>query len=334
MLTDMFRPLDGMPAGTTLIAKVAPAGKRPNKTPIFASGASDTRGFLTWLRTQCPSSLSAQLKAEKLMIVPETADGFRATVSVLRFLDGNKGVSFQTFSLPEDRQVSLLINNLGRQMPESVVREELEALGICVQGVMQLGSGRRNLDASKDRPLTPHFIVSVARGPGVQKVRSLSEICGLRVSVETYVAPKGPVQCKRCQRIGHLQGICGYAPRCVTCGETNLSGGCSTPNSSLNAAAAVASTRPTTGAAASGKRQKRRLQSKCPTNAPRPAVMPSSPAQTEWSRHSHPQSRRALDLVGTMLSEEVVFLRLPSQPFLNQLQHRSQGPSKVKNDRA
>jgi hypothetical protein len=31
--------------------------------------------------------LTAQLKAEKLMVVPSTADGFRATVSALSSLD-------------------------------------------------------------------------------------------------------------------------------------------------------------------------------------------------------------------------------------------------------
>ena len=63
----------------------------------------------------------------------------------------------------------------------------------------------------------------------MSKVRSLTELCGLRVSVETYVAPKGPLQCKRCQRFGHTQRNCGYAPRCVACGGPHLSGGCSTP---------------------------------------------------------------------------------------------------------
>ena len=75
-------------------------------------------------------------------------------------------------------------------MPESIVREELEALGIRVQAVLQLRSGRRDQDAAKDRPPTPHFVVSVARGPDVQKVRTLSELCALRVSVEKYMAPK------------------------------------------------------------------------------------------------------------------------------------------------
>jgi hypothetical protein len=139
------------------------------------------------------------------MLVPQTADGFRATVSALRSLDGSKGVSFHTFSLPEDRYVRLLLKHIGRNMPEDVVREELENLGIHVQGDLQLRSSLRDHEAAKARPLTPHFIVSIARGPEVAKVRFLTELCGLRISVETYVAPKGPMQCKRCQRFGHTQ---------------------------------------------------------------------------------------------------------------------------------
>jgi len=138
-------------------------------------------------------------------------------------------VSFHTFSLPEDRCVLLLVKNLGKGMPESAVREELESLNIRVQGVMQLRSGRRDQDPAKDRPPTPHFIVSVVRGPEVTRVRSLTELCGLRVTVETYVAPKGPLQCKRCQRFGHTQRNCGYAPRCVACGGCHLSGDCPAP---------------------------------------------------------------------------------------------------------
>jgi hypothetical protein len=93
--------------------------------------------------------------------------------------------------------VWLLVKNLRKGMPGSVVREELEPLNFCVQGFMQLRSGRRDQDPAKYRPPTPQFIVSMARGPVVPKVRSLTELYGLRMSVETYVAPKGPLQCKR-----------------------------------------------------------------------------------------------------------------------------------------
>jgi hypothetical protein len=82
-------------------------------------------------------------------------------------------------------------------MPKSVVGEELESLNIRVQKVTQLRSDRRNQDPSKDCFPTSHFIVSVARDPEMSKVRSLTELCGLQVSVGSYVAPKGPLQSKR-----------------------------------------------------------------------------------------------------------------------------------------
>jgi hypothetical protein len=39
------------------------------------------------------------------MVVPATADGFRAAVNALRSLDEMEGVSFHTFKLLEDRCV-------------------------------------------------------------------------------------------------------------------------------------------------------------------------------------------------------------------------------------
>jgi hypothetical protein len=95
-----------MPDGTNSNSRVfnacAPAEQRPNKTPIYITGFNNTRAFLAWLR--------AQLKAEKLMVVPSTADGFRATVSALPCLDKREGVSFHTFSLLEERCMRLLVN--------------------------------------------------------------------------------------------------------------------------------------------------------------------------------------------------------------------------------
>ena len=122
MSSDMFGPLSDKPDGTTPNAQVTntwlSVGERPNKTRIFISGAREIRAFLAWLRASCPGGLTAQRKAEKLMVVPSTAKGFRAAVSALRSIDG-EGVSVHTFTLPEDRCVWLLVKNLGRGMPES-----------------------------------------------------------------------------------------------------------------------------------------------------------------------------------------------------------------------
>jgi hypothetical protein len=107
--------------------------------------ACETNTFLVWLRASCPGGLTAQLKAEKLIVVPSTANGFRAAVSALRSLDGGEG-GFPYLHAPRRALCAALVKNLGRGMPESVVREELEAMDIHAQGIMQLRSGRRDQD--------------------------------------------------------------------------------------------------------------------------------------------------------------------------------------------
>jgi hypothetical protein len=74
------------------------------------------------------------------MLMPEAVDGFRATIGALRFLDVSEGVSLHTYSIPENRRVRLLLKNLGKRMTEAETPEELEALHINVQAVMQLRS--------------------------------------------------------------------------------------------------------------------------------------------------------------------------------------------------
>jgi len=159
MSSDMSRPLSDKLDGTTQHTHVAntclPAGERLNKMPIFNTGSSETRAFLTWLRVSSPGGLTAQLKGEKLMAIPSTASGFRVSVSVLQSLNGKEVVSFHTFTLPEDQCVLLLVKNLGRGTPESIIREELESMNIRFQRVTWLQSTHRDQDPAKDRPTTP-----------------------------------------------------------------------------------------------------------------------------------------------------------------------------------
>jgi hypothetical protein len=171
------------------------------------------------------------MKGEYFILVPETAHGFWATIGALRSLGEGDDMRFLS---PEGPMLRLLLKNLGKRMRDHEIREELEATSIQVQAVMQLRSRRRDQDAEKDRPLTPHFIVSVAWWPpDMAKVRSVTELSGLQIKVETYNDPKAPLQCKRCQRFGHTQSNCGYAPRCVACGDAHPSGTYFTPKQQL-----------------------------------------------------------------------------------------------------
>jgi hypothetical protein len=116
----------------------------------------------------------------------------------------------------------------------------------------------------------------------VAKVRSLTELCGLRVPVEMYVAPKGPLQCKRCQRLGHPQRYSGYAPRCVACGETHLSGECSTTQQQLKCCSCGGNHSANYRGCAKWKEAKAALAKRSPSvrskvgSAPRPPVTPKA----------------------------------------------------------
>ena len=100
-----------------------------------------------------------ELKGDKWLDIPSTDDGFRGAVSALRFLSRKEVVSFHHFTLPEDRCLRLIVKNLGRVAPESVVRVGLESLNIRVQGVTQLlsGSATRTPPRTAVPPHTPSY---------------------------------------------------------------------------------------------------------------------------------------------------------------------------------
>jgi hypothetical protein len=104
MSSDMSGPLSEKPDGPTPQALVTntclPAGEPPNKTPIFITGDSDARTFLTCLGASCPCDLTAQIKGEKLMVVPSTADGFKAAASALAVLRWGRECGFSHLHAP------------------------------------------------------------------------------------------------------------------------------------------------------------------------------------------------------------------------------------------
>jgi hypothetical protein len=86
---------------------------------LYVSGMRKRWKFLGWIRAKSACKLLAQTKGEILMLVLETADGFRTTIGALRSRGVGKDVSFHTFPLPELPYVRLLLKNLGKRMPEA-----------------------------------------------------------------------------------------------------------------------------------------------------------------------------------------------------------------------
>jgi hypothetical protein len=107
------------------------------------------------------------MQGDKLVLVPNTVDYFKATVRVLMSIDTSKGVAFYTYSLPEDRCTRLL-----KKMPE----QDIRMLG---RSWKSWNSGSVSVvapESEKDRFPILHF---TARGPFVSKVCALVSLRGL-----------------------------------------------------------------------------------------------------------------------------------------------------------
>jgi hypothetical protein len=190
-----------------------PPGERRNKTPVYVSGVKEMRKFLDWVRAKS-GKLAVQMGGEYLMLVPETAGGFRATISALRSL-GEVTREFSHLFTPRVPMRAPIVEKSGQDHARNLHQVGAggtahSSSGRCATPIAATGPGRR------ERP-SPHYNVSVARGPDVAKVRFLTELCCLRIKVETY-------KCKRCQRFGYTQRNSGYALRCEVCIDTHSSG--------------------------------------------------------------------------------------------------------------
>ena len=257
------------------------------------------------------------------MEVPSPANGFRAVVSALRSLDGGEGVSFHTFTLPEDRCVRLLVKNLGRGMPENVVREELEALNIHVQAAMQRPSGRREQDSAKDRPPTPTSLHQWRGGPRCLRYdQSLnSAVCECRWS-RTWLQ-RVPCNANAASASDTRSVTADTRPGASRVVAPTSPVGAQPRGNSLSAVAAGATTPRVTGAVLSGKGRRQSVRQKvsgrAPPKANPPLLKPSGPGPL--------RSRRTWARAGITSSEGGVLSRQPPlhqilNPHLSRLRGR------------
>jgi hypothetical protein len=61
----------------------------------------NTRKFLEWIPAKTASKLLVKMKGEILMLLPMTADGFRATIGALRSLGEKKRGEFSHLLSPD-----------------------------------------------------------------------------------------------------------------------------------------------------------------------------------------------------------------------------------------
>ena len=127
--------------------------------------------------------LMAQLKGEKLIVVPTTANELRLAFSELRSLDGRR-VWVSIFSRSRRTAVCSYWwrNCVGEYLRASIARISNSWTFASRESCAPIRPSRPG--THQGTPSHTSLILSVARGPEPSKVRSITELYGLRVLVE------------------------------------------------------------------------------------------------------------------------------------------------------
>jgi hypothetical protein len=117
---DVFGPMSDTPAGTspnTQMDKNVPAGNDVTK-PGKVYGVRNTLKFRDIFRGISSRELVTLMENEVIILVVESDDGFRSTISAQRSLGEREGLSSTPFT-PQGPMRHLLLKYAGKQMAET-----------------------------------------------------------------------------------------------------------------------------------------------------------------------------------------------------------------------
>lgn len=161
-----------------------------------------------------------RIKHNKHIINVENLADYRKTCEIMR----ERGLDFFSFTPSADKIKTMVIKGIdGDFSPEDILADLKETK---VEGVEFLGvSNLVTQNAKKLERILPIFLIKITAHSNISNLVKIKRI--LHQSVSWEPLRKGTqVQCRRCQRIGHVAKNCNLDYRCVKCDEKHDPGQC------------------------------------------------------------------------------------------------------------
>nr|CAD7434834.1 unnamed protein product [Timema monikensis] len=201
-----------------------PAGKAKGKIPpIILCDVEGYSKLARAIRSKVREPVEAvRQPGDRVRLQCGSEEDYRA---LLKFLP-SLGIQHWSYELGRERLVRVVVKGLLTRTNPDDIQEELVEMGFPVKSITQMLSQWKRDQKTGERQRLPNFVVSLTPGEHTARLYSISVLCGLRVRVEKYKSPGGPVQCKNCFRFGHVRRDCRANPRCGFCGGDHERGGC------------------------------------------------------------------------------------------------------------
>lgn len=127
-----------------------------------------------------------------------------------------KNYQFHTYSLPEDKSITVTLKGLPN-IPQLSIREELCNLGITINTCTQINS---------DTSLYAVYKINMSAKYTLIQLRKIRYLFHCRIYWDKFVNTKSIIQCYRCQAFGHTSSNCFKRPRCVKCAANHITAEC------------------------------------------------------------------------------------------------------------
>nr|CAH7720702.1 unnamed protein product [Callosobruchus chinensis] len=186
----------------TAVETVKESRKEKRPPPLYIHREEQWQEVTKKKRLSCKNP--AKLTRAGIKIQLDTKDEYRQARRTLE----EQGVEHHTYSLPEDKPLSVVIRGIPRVSGEDEVKADLQEKGFHPIKVNRMTSRR----SRKAIPL-----VKVDLPKEEVEVYKVQDCCQMKVTVEALRRKTGPGQCYRCQQFGHSQLCCRGAVRCVRC---------------------------------------------------------------------------------------------------------------------
>jgi hypothetical protein len=200
--------------------------KKLDKIPeikVFGLKFSDLKAKLDFLQIK---NLEMKLTQEGIRVRTYTTVDFKSSCDLLK----TSKVEFYTHDLPENKQVKFVLYGVP-DLDINFITDNLKSQGIEPTEIrkMKLKSRRYEEEANYILYFRPGIV-------NINMLRKIKAVCNAICRWDYYSnSRKSPIQCHRCQKIGHGQRNCNLQHRCVICSENHPSANCPLTSDSQSA---------------------------------------------------------------------------------------------------
>jgi hypothetical protein len=202
---------------TTKTTKKTSSKPKVSKIPeikVFGVKYAELQSLLGTLEI---SNIQLRLTQESIRVILHSSDDFNAVVALLRVSDKE----FFTHELPELRKVRFVLFGVP-DLDTQYIMDDLKVKGVFPDEIRKMKLKNRRYDEEAN------YILYFSRGKtDINQLKKVKAVCHAICRWGTYNnSNRTPIQCHRCQQLGHGQRNCNLPPRCVICSEKHPSTEC------------------------------------------------------------------------------------------------------------